>query len=319
MTSAAFIAGDWGTTHLRVYLCDVDGTVLDHAEGPGAADARDRCATVLLQVISRWQMGTALPVLLCGMVGSSIGWKQVNPVNCPVLPQSIASAADRVQQVPYPVYIVPGLRCRNIVDAPDFMRGEETQILGAIQLHPELLKGTHLLVLPGTHTKWVMIRDGVVEHFLTAPTGELFSLLCKFSVLVHDAQPATPYSSEVNEAFKLGVAAIHRFPSAGLLDRLFECRSRRLAGELAAADASSYLSGLLIATDVSDALRLLSPDAALDQATQVVVVGSTVLCDMYAHVLLERNCKAKIVAGNSAVCAGLARIFQLMRNNGELQ
>lgn len=324
MTTAAFIAGDWGTSHLRLYLCADDGVVLDHAEGPGAADARDNCASVLSQLLSRWQRDASLPVLLCGMVGSSIGWKQVNPLSCPVAPHTIAAALDCVQRAPYPVYIVPGLRCRNIVDAPDFMRGEETQILGAMQLQSQLSTGTHLLALPGTHTKWVIIRDGSVDQFLTAPTGELYSLLCKFSVLVHDKPPTTPTSSEVNAAFNQGVTAINRFPKAGLLDRLFECRSRRLTGELAAADASSFLSGLLIGTDVRDALELLS-DASpglsfiSGQARQVVIVGSSALCDMYAEVLSERHCAATIITGEAAVCAGLTKIFQLMRQNGELQ
>ena len=39
MTEAAFIGGDWGTTRLRLFLCDGHGAVLARAEGPGAAEA----------------------------------------------------------------------------------------------------------------------------------------------------------------------------------------------------------------------------------------------------------------------------------------
>jgi 2-keto-3-deoxy-galactonokinase len=44
--------------------------------------------------------------------------------------------------------------------------------------------GAHLLCLPGTHTKWVMLNNGVLEHFLTGVTGELFDVLLRHSVLV---------------------------------------------------------------------------------------------------------------------------------------
>ena len=33
MSKAAFIAGDWGTSKLRLYLCGEDGHVLARAEG----------------------------------------------------------------------------------------------------------------------------------------------------------------------------------------------------------------------------------------------------------------------------------------------
>ena len=66
------------------------------------------------------------------------------------------------------------------------MRGEETQLLGALAQVPALAEGRQLVCLPGTHTKWVSLHDGVVLEFLTVPTGELFGLLCDHSVLVRD-------------------------------------------------------------------------------------------------------------------------------------
>ena len=35
MSDAHFIAGDWGTSRLRLFLCDRAGSILDRAEGPG--------------------------------------------------------------------------------------------------------------------------------------------------------------------------------------------------------------------------------------------------------------------------------------------
>ena len=66
------------------------------------------------------------------------------------------------------------------------MRGEETQILGALRLHPELARGRHVFCLPGTHAKWVVLEDGAVIRFQTALSGELFELLRRHSVLARD-------------------------------------------------------------------------------------------------------------------------------------
>ena len=35
MSEAAFIAGDWGTSRLRLYLCDPAGNVLARGSGEG--------------------------------------------------------------------------------------------------------------------------------------------------------------------------------------------------------------------------------------------------------------------------------------------
>ena len=313
MAVAAFIAGDWGTTHLRLYLCDAYGGILDQRQGEGAAQVKGNFAATLDSLIGSWQDEQPLPVLLCGMVGSSIGWRQVAPVSCPVLPQRVAQATVVVKEDHRnPVRIVPGLTCRNPVDAPDFMRGEESQLLGALQLQSSLQHGRHLLCMPGTHTKWVILDDGNVQHFITAPTGELFALLCNYSVLVRDVQQSADPTMTEDAAFTRGLQEIMRFPNAGLLHRIFESRSRRLSGELSSGDAPSFLSGLLIGADVKDALTLLldhTPD-------QVVIIGSNSLTTLYAQALSIFGCRTLALAGDRAVCAGLGYIHQLLYGQG---
>merc|ERR1712216_152509 len=74
--------------------------------------------------------------------------------------------------------IIPGLCYRPATGAaPDVMRGEETQLLGAWS------GKRRLFVLPGTHSKWALTSaDGVVS-FQTQMTGEFFELLRRHSIL----------------------------------------------------------------------------------------------------------------------------------------
>ena len=182
----AFIVGDWGTSRLRLYLCDAANNVLETREARGAAAARGEHEQVLDTETSAWHADAGpLPVVLCGMVGSSIGWVQAPYLAAPADPQRLAAASLSLRGGA--VRIVPGVSCRNRLGAPDVMRGEETQILGAMFLEPALRRGAHLVCLPGTHTKWVVVRDGAIVEFLTAPAGELFELLSRHSVMVGDA------------------------------------------------------------------------------------------------------------------------------------
>ncbi|MES1190434.1 MAG: 2-dehydro-3-deoxygalactonokinase [Steroidobacter sp.] len=304
MNNAAFIAGDWGTSRLRLYLCTASGEVLDEMEGPGAAQAKGNFPAIFTSLVASWRHSRELPALLCGMAGSSIGWQSVAAIHCPASPHVIAQSVVRIAE--HNVCIVPGLSCRNVLNAPDFMRGEETQLLGALQLQASLRQGKHLLCLPGTHTKWVMLSEGKVEHFMTAPAGELFALLCRHSVLVSDNPSSTTPSSTMNTAFMQGVDAIINMPHASVLARVFECRSRRLSGELGAADAPSFLSGLLIATDIKDALTLFPAQ----HDGHVVLIGAAALCELYTGALSAMKRSAITLSGDETVRAGLVRVFQ---------
>jgi len=306
MVDARFIAGDWGTSHLRLMLCDAQGRILDLIDGPGAAAARGAFADIFDALVAGWlRRDRELPTILCGMVGASFGWTPVPYRSCPASPEQIASSCAELRDGR--IRLVPGLSCRNRLEAPDFLRGEETQILGALRLQPELLRGRHLLCLPGTHTKWVVLEDGSVSEFLTAPAGELYELLCRHSVLVRDQAGGTPAHDAA--AFAQGLQRYRPTAAAGLLQQLFECRSRRLSGELAGASAASFLSGLLIANDVGGALQLF---AGAISAGTVHLIGSPELMWLYSMALASHGCTPQSIDGSAASLAGLLQLSQLI-------
>ena len=304
MAHAAFIAGDWGTSQLRLYLCDAANNVLASRTGRGAAAARGEHEQDLDSGIAEWDNSCGqLPVVLCGMIGSSIGWVQAPYLPAPADPKSLAAACVSLRDGR--VRIVPGVSCRNRTAAPDVMRGEETQILGAMGLHPRLRKGEHLVCLPGTHTKWVVVRDGAIVEFLTAPTGEVFELLSKHSVLVRDGSE----ERAINEtAFEAALARVQSQPGLELLHRIFEVRSRRLLSELPPEDAASYMSGLLIGSDVAGAARLF---AAESRDKPVYLIAAPGLVRAYASAMRTFGLTPETVDGGSASLAGLGEIFKL--------
>jgi 2-dehydro-3-deoxygalactonokinase len=242
------------------------------------------------------------------MVGSSLGWIQAPYLPCPARPEQIAQACVELRDGL--VHIVPGLSCRNRLNAPDVLRGEETQILGALRLNPALSSGRHLLCLPGTHTKWVLVEDGCVREFLTAPTGELFEVLCEHSILVSDERQRQDLPAATDgPAFDHGLMQIQRFPAAGLLHRLFECRSRRLTGDLHSDEAMPLLSGMLIASDVQGAVRLF---ATSDARTTVQLIGATRLTALYARALVSQDCDTNVIDGSLASLNGLLQVHRLL-------
>jgi 2-dehydro-3-deoxygalactonokinase len=299
--SPAFIAGDWGTSNLTLALCDADGHALETRRGPGAAESRGRFAQVFDELTAGWVTSGPLPVVLCGMVGSAFGWREAPYLSCPADLYELAEAPVAAREG---ISIVPGMRCTNPLGAPDVMRGEETQLFGAQVLHAAMSSGKQLVCMPGTHTKWVSLNGCMVQEFLTAPTGELFAVLCEHSVLVRDKTTAIVHDSR---DFERGLAESAKHPEVPLLHKLFQSRSLRLDRQLSAEGAMSWMSGLLIGTDVRGALPLFSSH---DAGAPVYVIGAPHLTASYAQAIAHCGRAAVQIDGSHAAIAGLAQVYR---------
>ncbi|MGS2722664.1 2-dehydro-3-deoxygalactonokinase [Porticoccus sp. GXU_MW_L64] len=255
-TTACYIVGDWGTTNLRLFLLDsVSGDCLAQVNGPGIGKtAQDRIPELLSKLVSPWLDRNIEQILLCGMVGSTIGWLDAGYIDCPLPLITLKDHLCPVPDTKIPTRIVPGIRCQSPTGAMDIMRGEETQLLGALRSEPQLNQGSHLLCLPGTHSKWVLLKEGVAESFLTSLSGELFATLKSHSILAPGANDSSPDE----EYFVQGVQRSIEQSSCDLIHLLFETRSRQIAGKLPAQQAADFLSGLIIGRDIQNALGLFA-------------------------------------------------------------
>ena len=187
MRSAALIAVDWGTTHARAYRLDDAGSVLGVRAAPlGIGKLGDLAyPDALARLLGDW-IDEPVPRIACGMVGSRQGWHEAPYVDCPA--SLAALSRGLVETGPGGIAIVPGLATRDAAGVPDVMRGEETQILGAVPADSPRT----LVVLPGTHSKWASVERGVVRDFTTCMTGELHEALVRHTILgrLADGAPA---------------------------------------------------------------------------------------------------------------------------------
>ena len=189
------------------------------------------------------------------------------------------------------IAIVPGLSCEH-TGAPDVMRGEETQVFGALQLLG-LTGGS--FVLPGTHSKWVQVEAGRITEFATLMTGELYALLRQHSILSRTL-PASDGDLH-GEAFDAGVAHARRNP--GLLQSAFSVRTLALFGRLPELQRPSYLSGVVIGEELRS--------RSLARGAHVIVIGADALTQRYARALAECGVHADLIGSQAAWC-GLREI-----------
>jgi 2-dehydro-3-deoxygalactonokinase len=288
--SRPIIAVDWGTSSFRAYLLDGEGAIAERQETAGGI-LRVRggdFAAALEAEIGPWLSRANDPlVVMSGMIGSRQGWREVPYVPCPATPGEIAEGLERIDWGEGEAWIVPGLLDESRPGQPDVMRGEETQVLGALAALP---KGGGLVCLPGTHSKWVQVKDGAIEGFATYMTGEVYDLLQGHSIL---SRLMTKGAVAADRWFLEGVELGQE---GGILNRLFSARSRALTGDLPEAEVRSYLSGMLIGDELASAVPA--------EPTEIHLLGAPALAALYEAALQKLGHKVSSLDAD-AVAAGL--------------
>ena len=280
MPAFSFISCDWGTSHLRLRAVrdgDVSAApVVQTADGVAVVAARpdgrsrpEQFQLALTTALERLDSTTAhWPIVISGMAASSVGWQELDYAP---LPFPLDGAGMVCRELPtlaeHRIFLVSGVRAEL-----DMMRGEETQLIGLAQAHE--LPVSAVIILPGTHSKHVRVRQRCVVDFRTFMTGELFAVLRRQSLLRHSTTTDGPVT--VSAAFREGVGAGAR---RGLPATLFAVRARQVLRGDAAGQNTEYLSGLLIGAEL----------AAIRSDEPCVLCAAPGLSELYTAALTELN------------------------------
>ena len=294
----SFIGLDWGTTSFRAYLVGRDGSVVDQVSAAsGILAVKDGAFEAALeQQISAWDK--SLPVIASGMITSRQGWVELAYVDCPAGPAELAKAIVRKElSSGRSVHFMTGLHLASATLGHDVMRSEEMQVFGNLD------SGAKHYVTPGTHSKWIDVEAGRIVNFATYVTGEVFAVLRQHSILGR----LMTSDGDDEAAFQRGVAKAFEDP-AGLLHNLFSARSLGLFNELGGDVLASYLSGLVIGSEIAHA------SASRDREAEYVILASAGIAMRYQRAMNAAGLKSRqgdplaIVKGEAMV-AKLAGII----------
>lgn len=295
----ALIGIDWGTSRQRAYRIDHRGRLLESRSGDlGLSAVRGKNFDAALQpLISDWRKSAgSVPVLMCGMVGSRNGWVEAAYCDCPFGLEALARTIVPVTSLGGEAYITGGGHVTDAHGHHDVMRGEETQFFGL-----EDMTGRRLALAPGTHSKWALLEDGRIRNFRTYMTGELFALLKHHSILGW-LMPDKEAAADDAIAFAGGVK--DAAADSDILHTLFHVRTSGLFQPECAGGLSPYLSGLLIGSEVTGAMKSYP-------AEPVTVIAAPALGRLYETALSALGLRDVRLDDVDAVTArGLWRIWQ---------
>ena len=294
MADAICVAVDWGTSNLRAALLGAHGEVLETcSRARGILAVEDGAFSAELDAVCRdWRKAKQnIPVLMSGMIGSQQGWVEAPYLNAPCDLSDLIKNKITVPDTGKSVQIIPGIKARTKHGAPEIMRGEETQVGGVIERHG-VRDG--LFCIPGTHSKWVHVRDGRIEDFATFMTGEVFAILKEHSILGRLMGSSDTFDEA---AFKQGLARSNQ--PGSLLHRLFSARTLGILDEIPTSSLTSLLSGQLIGAELRGVTELYG------KLDHVNLLSSGTISRSYSQALEAANVNTTIWNAEEAAWAGL--------------
>lgn len=294
-----WIAVDWGTSNLRVWIMGADNQLVASAgsdRGMGSLQREEFEAALLALIAPYLSVSRVTSVICCGMVGSRQGWAEARYLTVPCAPphgETVTGVAATDPRIA--VYILPGVKQN---EPADVMRGEETQIAGYLRRNPGF---DGVLCLPGTHTKWAQISAGEIVSFQTFMTGELFALLSRQSVLRHsvttDGWDGAEFSSAISDAMAR---------PQSIAARLFGLRAGSLVADLPPETARARLSGILIGAELAAARPYW-----LGQ--NVAIIGDAHVSRLYQSALAAQGLTAAIADVSDMTLGGLQAAHQTLK------
>ena len=284
-----WIAVDWGTSTFRAYL-------VQNNEVSDTIETKDGMKFVkshlfeqtLLTLIDRWLDNDKITeILASGMVGSKQGWEEAPYQKTPCNLKNLN-------------YITPSLKDNRIslkifsgvsqINQPDVMRGEETQIAGFLNENPNF-NGS--ICLPGTHSKWVEIKNNNIVKFKTFMTGELFEIISKNSVLIHSVKAEKIDKMELLKSVDEILQKPELFSNA-----LFQLRADDLINSKDPLIYKSRLSGYLLAIELLGSVEFW-------KNSDIVLIGNPDLTAMYQFVLNKKVKSIKKFLSRDMILKGL--------------
>ena len=284
-----WIAVDWGTSTFRAYL-------VQNNEVSDTIETKDGMKFVkshlfeqtLLTLIDRWlDNDKIIEILASGMVGSKQGWEEAPYQKTPCNLKSLNYITPSLKDNRISLKIFSGV-CQ--INQPDVMRGEETQIAGFLNENPNF-NGS--ICLPGTHSKWVEIKNNNIVKFKTFMTGELFEIISKNSVLIHSVKAEKIDKMELLKSVDEILQKPELFSNA-----LFQLRADDLINSKGPLIYKSRLSGYLLAIELLGSVEFW-------KNSDIVLIGNPDLIEMYQFILNKKVKSIKTFLSSDMVLKGL--------------
>lgn len=282
---------DSGTTNTRVRLWQNNIVIAQASEPVGVRDtaitgskeklsqAVKRCLENVLAEKGIITYDNNIIIVASGMVTSNIGLYEVPHLVTPVSREQLANSMVKQilpEIINHPIWFIPGIK--NDVteinldncELMDVMRGEEIEAIGVLSLLD--LHGPALIILPGSHSKFVKInQNNEIISSATTLAGEFIDIITQQTILSSSLNHQ--FASSIEEEYLLKGAQYCQ--KVGITRSCFSIRILDLFSQLTINQKANFLLGIVLYSDI----QAIKNSQALNcnKHTKIVICGKKIL------------------------------------------
>ena len=295
---ADYLTIDGGTTNTRINLVQ-SGNVTDQLKlHVGARSAlsdamglRQEVKRGIVTLLERNNVPTDCirAVIASGMITSESGLVTVPHIPAPAGVQELAAGLHEAllpEISTLPFFFVPGVRYTDAQAVEtDVMRGEETECMG---LMTQLGFDTSIVLLPGSHSKAICLRNGRIESFSTYLSGEMLAAIRESTILKASVtfDGVSPVAEELRHGYEY-------CEQEGVNKSLFKVRILSNFLHATPDQVYSFYSGVILHDEIRSLLR--------QPFDQIYLGGQTVLKRMM-KLLLTAYSDKQVIELEDEVC-----------------
>ncbi len=305
-----YITIDGGTTNTRVALLE-NGKVIEIIKlSAGAKAAIDNkellyngIEKAIKQLTEKYRKIKPECILVSGMLTSEFGLCEVPHIGLPAGIKELNENLHEKEMFGMPIFFIPGVKsiADDFLDT-DMMRGEETELIGIMQNLPAKTFKNSVVVLPGSHSKFIYTdSDMRITKLTSLLTGEMLVALSENTILKDAVKLLSdPHSSEYlfkgyNYAHENGISAA--LLKVRILKNLFGGKEN---------ETYSFFLGIVLQPEIDELIN--SP------AEKIIIAGRKQIKEAIAELLGEITDKAVITVPEeivkSATFEGMVKIYE---------
>lgn len=238
-------------------------------------------------------------IIAAGMITSNLGIYEVPHIEAPAKMDQFVNQSKIFKDEVFlniPCIFVPGMKNNGVgsleessqtINEFDIMRGEEVEAFGLLeQLNPA---GDGLLVLPGSHTKFVFVNENrMLVSCLSTLGGELLKA-GRDQTILSDAIGKRLITEILPDRLIEGSQMASK---VGVTRSLYQIRLLQLFSTQSENERANYYTGAILQSDI-EALKERVGD--FSKLSWIIIGGSEPLKSVFTHLLMNLGQEAKIL------------------------
>lgn len=305
---------DAGTSNLRIRIVEENKIIFERKENYGVKIGKENFQNNLYKVLKEVIEKNKLKkeeiecILASGMITSSLGLMEIEHLHIPVSVRKLAQNIKKIRFFEFEINLITGVKVeknyfeKEKLKSIDVIRGEEVEVFGILE---ELnSKESMLIILPGSHNKFIEVSNGAITNLLTTMSGEIYDVMTKNTIL--KASLKDNFAKKIEKKFlKLGNDIGRKY---GINQGSFILRGLDLVESLTIDEKANFLLGLVLSGDIAT----LEKNNYLKRYRKIVIAGGNIIAKGLYELLIDLQLENELslVISNELATRGALKILK---------